>query len=190
MELELHVGIDTKSRDFAKRGCDLKLKNEIKKMNKIKILLYGDLCILDYENNLLIKVKRVFKWNSKIILDFYKKDKLILKTSHYSLLPFKVEKIEYQNLTKKINFQKLLGKETLVVDNTRIKINHKLSYLINKDLCDVLIDDKVIANVKIESRLSSESIILDVFFKEKIEEQVRELCLINLTIKYSDIDGD
>ena len=66
-------------------------------MNKIKILLYGDILILDSEGNLLIKVKRVFKWNSKIALDFYKNDILLLKTSHYSLLPFILEKIEYQN---------------------------------------------------------------------------------------------
>ena len=66
----------------------------------------------------------------------------------------------------------------------------KIYNLINKDLCDVLIDDRVIANVKIESRLSAKSIVLDVFFKEEIDYQIRELCLINLAIKYSDIDGD
>lgn len=159
-------------------------------MNKIKILLYGDILILDSESNLLIKVKRVFKWNSKITLDFYKNDVLLLKTSHYSLLPFVLEKIEYQNFDKKINFQKTQGKETLVVDKTKIKINHKLGYLINKDLCDVLIDDKVIANVKIESRFALEGIVLGIFFSEEIDYQTRELCLINLAIKYSDIDGD
>jgi len=159
-------------------------------MNKIKILLYGDILILDSESNLLIKVKRIFKWNSKIALNFYKNDILLLKTSHYSLLPFILEKIEYQNLTRNINFQKIEGKETLVVDGTKIKINHKLGYLINKYLCDVLIDDRVIANVKIESRLSLEGIVLDVFFKEEVDYQIRELCLINLAIKYSDIDGD
>jgi|688.fasta_scaffold319150_1 hypothetical protein len=159
-------------------------------MNKIKILLYGDILILDSEGNLLIKVKRVFKWNSKIALDFYKNDILLLKTSHYSLLPFILEKIEYQNLDRKINFQKIQGKETLVVDGTKIKINHKLGYLINKDLCDVLIDDRVIANVKIESRFSLEGIVLGIFFSEEINYQIRELCLINLAIKYSDIDGD
>ena len=78
----------------------------------------------------------------------------------------------------------------MVVDSTKIKINHKLGYLINKDLCDVLIDDRVIANVKIESRFSLEGIVLDVFFKEEVDYQIRELCLINLAIKYSDIDGD
>lgn len=159
-------------------------------MNKIKILLYGDILILDNESNLLIKVKRVSKWNSKIALDFYRNDILLLKTSHYSLLPFILEKIEYQNLDRKIYFQKIQGKETLVVDSTKIKINHKLGYLINKDLCDVLIDNRVIANVKIESRFSLEGIILDVFFKEEVDYQIRELCLINLVIKYSDIDGD
>lgn len=159
-------------------------------MNKIKILLYGDILILDNESNLLIKVKRVSKWNSKIVLDFYRNDILLLKTSHYSLLPFILEKIEYQNLDRKIYFQKIQGKETLVVDSTKIKINHKLGYLINKDLCDVLIDNRVIANVKIESRFSLEGIILDVFFKEEVDYQIRELCLMNLVIKYSDIDGD
>lgn len=159
-------------------------------MNKIKILLYGDILILDNENNLLIKVKRVSKWNSKIALDFYWNDILLLKTSHYSLLPFILEKIEYQNLDRKIYFKKIQGKETLVVDSTEIKINHKLGYLINKELCDVLIGDRVIANVKIESRFSLEGIVLDVFFKEEVDCQIRELCLINLVIKYSDIDGD
>lgn len=159
-------------------------------MNKIKILLYGDLLILDNESNLLIKVKRVFKWNSKITLDFYRNDILLLKTSHYSLLPFILEKIEYQNLERKIYFQKIQGKETLVVDSTKIKINHKLGYLINKNLCDLLIGNKVIANVKIESKLSAKSIVLDVLFKEEIDCQIRELCLINLAIKYSDLDGD
>lgn len=159
-------------------------------MNKVEILLYGDILILDSENNLIIEVKRVFKWNSKIILNFYKNNSLLLKTSHYSLLPFILEKIEYQNLDRKIYFQKIQGKETLVVDSAKIKINHKLGYLINKDLCDVLIDDRVIANVKIESRLSAKSIVLDVFFKEEIDYQIRELCLINLAVKYSDIDGD
>lgn len=159
-------------------------------MNRIKILLYGDILILDNESTLLIKVKRVSKWNSKIALDFYRNDILLLKTSHYSLLPFILEKIEYQNLDRKIYFQKIQGKETLVVDSTKIKINHKLGYLINKDLCDVLIDDRVIANVKIESRFSLEGIVLDVFFKEEVDYQIRELCLINLAIKYSDIDGD
>lgn len=159
-------------------------------MNKIKILLYGDILILDNESNLLIKVKRVFKWNSKIALDFYRNDILLLKTSHYSLLPFILEKIKYQNLDRNIYFQKVQGKETLVVDSIKIKINHKLGYLINKDLCDVLIDDRVIANVKIESRFSLEGIVLDVFFKEEVDYQIRELCLINLAIKYSDIDGD
>lgn len=159
-------------------------------MNRIKILLYGDILILDNESTLLIKVKRVSKWNSKIALDFYRNNILLLKTSHYSLLPFILEKIEYQNLDRKIYFQRIQGKETLVVDSTKIKINHKLGYLINKDLCDVLIDDKVIANVKIESRFSLEGIVLDVFFKEEVDYQIRELCLINLAIKYSDIDGD
>jgi hypothetical protein len=159
-------------------------------MNKVEILLYGDILILDSESSLIIEVKRVFKWNSKIILNFFKNNSLLLKTSHYSLLPFILERIEYQNLDRKIYFQKIQGKETLVVDRTKIKINHKLGYLINKDLCDVLIDDRVIANVKIESRLSAKSIVLDVFFKEEIDYQIRELCLINLAIKYSDIDGD
>lgn len=101
-------------------------------MNKVEILLYGDILILDSESSLIIEVKRVFKWNSKIILNFFKNNSLLLKTSHYSLLPFILERIEYQNLDRKIYFQKIQGKETLVVDRTKIKINHKLGYLINK----------------------------------------------------------
>ncbi len=159
-------------------------------MIKIKILLYGDILILDCDDNLLIRIKRTFKWNSKISLAFYKNDILILETSHYSFLPFVVENINYQKLEKKISFKNIQGKEVLLFGTTEISIKHKFDYLIYKELCNILIDGKVIGNVKIESLLSTKNITLTVIFKEKIDYHIQELCLINLAIKYSDIDGN
>lgn len=67
-------------------------------MITLNVEFNGDMEANDDKGRHIFYVNRKFKWTSKIVLSFFKEDKLILRVSHYTLNPFGRVKIDYQNL--------------------------------------------------------------------------------------------
>ncbi|WP_289064220.1 hypothetical protein [uncultured Zobellia sp.] len=156
-------------------------------MTTLSIVLYGDMEAYDDSNGQLFFVKRKSKWTSNIILTFYKGNKLILKTSHYTINPFNRVKIDYQNLNHlvSINENELSVKGLGVI---KIKQNN-FTYTLNKRLGLICHNSTEIASVVLRNRISLTNAILEVRFTTK-EKDLIFYSLLFLAIESSDMDGD
>ena len=147
---------------------------------RIDIKLHDYINVYDSENKLLFHITRDYKWNSKRVMSFYNyRNELILKTFNYLLIPFRLEKIIFQNLNPKINFIRKNGRESMLVIDDVVTIRHNFKYLISKKLCDIYINNVQIANVLINKRFSIKNLIFKLNFLTNIKEEIKRLvCLL------------
>ena len=155
-------------------------------MTTLEINLFGNFDAFDDCNNKIFHVKREISWTSKISLSFSTKNKPLLKTHYYTLLPFFKTKIDYQNLNHVIFFEK----NTIHIKGIGI-VSFNQSYftsIFNKNFGNLYFNGTKIAEITVKNKKKSK-LIFEVNFNTNREELIF-YSLILLAVENSDIDGE
>jgi len=156
-------------------------------MTTLKISLYGDLEAIDGTGHQIFLAKRTASWTSKVSLSFFRKDKLVLKTHYYTLLPFSTAKIDAQNLDYYVS----LGKNKILIEGIgSIHLEQsRFASVFSKYLGKLFFDGDEIAEVTLKNHKSISSLIFEIDFSTTREELIF-YALVLLAIENLDIDGE
>ena len=151
----------------------------------IEIKLYGDIVIKT--NYWEVLVKRRFLWNSKIKLEFYKSETLLLKTEYYSFLPFSAVKLIYQDFKSAVSYKKIEGKNSLIVNDFIYQLERKpiLSRRSGKIFCN----KQVVGSIIKAKGFSMSSFIFHLHL-EQLDHDEQLYVAILFVLNNQDIDGD